>query len=273
MSSSLARLETERPDPATRRLSRLPPEALARLLVARQEGAFAAARRAAPALAPLIRTAARRLDAGGRLILVGAGTSGRLAAQEAAECVPTFGRALGRRVVAVIAGGARALVGPVEGAEDDAAAARRAMRRRGVGVRDMVVGVSASGRTPFTLAALAEAKRRRAATALVSCNRRPRPSGCDRIVLLRTGPEPVAGSTRMKAGTATKIVLNALTTGAMVLLGRVSGNLMVCLTPTSDKLRDRAVRIVAQAAGTTPARARRLLAARGWSVARALGWE
>ncbi len=269
MRRDFSRLATEREDPRTALLDRLGPAALARFLVERQRGAFEAARDAAPALAPCLALAAERLKGGGRIVFVGAGTSGRLGVQEAAECIPTFG-AIGKRVQAVIAGGARALRRPAEGAEDDRPAGRLAIREKRIGRRDLVIGISASGGAPFVAAALSEAQSRGAATVLVACNPGPKPRWADRQVILRTGPEPLAGSTRMKAGTATKIVLNTLTTGAMALAGRVRGNRMVGLVTTSEKLRARAVRLVVELGKTTPARARRLLAAHGWSVERAL---
>lgn len=269
-SRDLSRLATEKSDPRTRNLSRLSPASLTRLLVERQEEAFRAVRRAVPRLAPAVAEAGRALRGGGRILFVGAGTSGRLGVQEAAECIPTFGREIGRRVVGVIAGGARALTRPAEGAEDDVGAGQTAMRRLAVGRGDLVVGISASRGTPYVAGAVREAKRRGARTMLLSCNPGKRPAGVDHDVQLLTGPEPVAGSTRMKAGTATKIALNALTTGAMTLAGRVRGNRMVGLVTTSDKLKARAVRLVAELGETTPARARKMLAGNGWSVERAL---
>lgn len=221
-------------------------------------------------MARAVAEAGRVLTGGGRIILVGAGTSGRLGVQEAAECTPTFGRAIGRRVVGVIAGGARALTRPAEGAEDDSAAGRAAMRARRVGRDDLAVGISASGGASFVRAALAEAKRRGALTAFIVCNQMARPVFCDLLVVLDTGPEPVAGSTRMKAGTATKIALNTLTTGAMTLAGRVRGNRMTGLVTTSKKLRQRAIRLVTELGRMPPGRARRLLAANKWRVERAL---
>jgi N-acetylmuramic acid 6-phosphate etherase len=218
---------------------------------------------ALPALARLAARAAGALEAGGRLVYAGAGTSGRLAALDAAECPPTFGTDP-RQVVALVAGGARALRRAVEGAEDDAPAARTAVRRARVRERDLVVGVSASGTTPWVRAALEEARRRGAATALVTCN--PAARGAPLRVVLRTGPELIAGSTRMKAGTATKMALTLLSTAAMLRLGRVRGGRMVDLVATNEKLRRRAVRIVAELARASPARARAALAGAGWSV-------
>ena len=177
----------------------------------------------------------------------GAGTSGRLGVLDAAECPPTFGVSPGQ-VVGVIAGGRRALWRAVEGAEDRGADARRALSRLRVGPRDVVCGICASGVTPFALAALREGRRRGARTIVVTCA----PSAAlralaDVVVAPRPGPEVLAGSTRMKAGLATKMVLHTLTTGAMVRLGKVYGNLMVDLRPSSRKLRARALRIIGRA--------------------------
>jgi N-acetylmuramic acid 6-phosphate etherase len=195
---------------------------------------------------------ARALGSGGRLVYAGAGTSGRLGVLDASECPPTFGVSPGQ-VVGVIAGGRRALWRAVEGAEDRGGDARRALRRLLVGPRDVVCAICASGVTPFALAALVEARRRRAGTIVVTCA----PSAmvrrlADVVVAPRPGPEILAGSTRMKAGLATKMVLHTLTTGAMVRLGKVYGNLMVDLRPTSRKLRARARRIIGELTGLGP---------------------
>jgi N-acetylmuramic acid 6-phosphate etherase len=199
---------------------------------------------------------------GGRLFFVGAGTSGRLGVIEAAECPPTFGTPP-RLVQAIIAGGRGAVFRSREGAEDDGRAARRAVRRR-VRRGDVVVGISASGVTPFVRAGLAAARRQGAATVLVACNaesvRGERSAAGLRVVPL-TGPEVLAGSTRLKAGTATKLVLNTITTAAMTGLGRVYGNRMIDLQPRSAKLYERALRLVADLGGVTRGRARTALKA------------
>jgi N-acetylmuramic acid 6-phosphate etherase len=221
-------------------------------------------------LARAVDLVARALEAGGRLVYAGAGTSGRLGVLDAAECPPTFGVSSGR-VVGVIAGGRRALWQAVEGAEDRGGDARRALGRLRVGPRDVVCGVCASGVTPFALAALREARRRGAGTIAVTCA----PSAAlralaDVLVAPSPGPEVLAGSTRMKAGLATKMVLHTLTTGAMVRLGKVYGRLMVDLRPTSRKLRARALRIVAELTGLPPASARALARRAGGRPAVAL---
>jgi N-acetylmuramic acid 6-phosphate etherase len=258
-----AALPTERRNPRARRLDRLPPRRLVALITAEDRRAAAAVAAVGRPLARAVALVAAALAGGGRLVYVGAGTSGRLGALDAAECPPTFGVDRGR-VVAVIAGGRRALTRAVEGAEDRAGDAGRALTRLGVGPRDVVCAICASGVTPFTLGALGVARRRGARTVLVTCAPR---AGlrrlADVVVAPRVGPEVVAGSTRMKAGLATKMVLHTLTTSAMVRIGKVYGNLMVDVRPTSAKLRARALRIVGTLTGLAPAAARALLARAG----------
>lgn len=254
-----AALPTERANPRTRRLHRLGPLALVGLITAEDRRAAASVRAVRRPLARAVETVAAALAHGGRLVYVGAGTSGRLGVLDAAECPPTFGVRPGR-VVGVIAGGRRALVRAVEGAEDDAGAARRILTRLRVGAGDVVCAICASGVTRFTLAALRAAGRRRARTLLVTCAPSPRGSRLAEVVIApRVGPEVIAGSTRMKAGLATKMVLHTLTTAAMIRLGKVYGNLMVDVQPTSAKLRARAVRIVTALTGLGPAAAGVLL--------------
>src|SRR5882672_12913805 len=252
------RLATERVNPRSRRLDRLSPRAIATLMNREDRRAVAAVGRVAPAIGAGVERIVASLARGGRLVFVGAGTSGRLGVLEAAECPPTFGtpRTL---VQAIMAGGRASVFRSREGAEDDARAARRAVRAR-VRRGDVVVGVSASGVTPFVRAALAAAAARGAATILVACNATRAP-GRALLIAPSPGPEVLAGSTRLKAGTATKLVLNTLTTASMTRLGKVYGNRMVDVQPRSRKLRARAARLVAEIGGVSPARARRLLAA------------
>jgi N-acetylmuramic acid 6-phosphate etherase len=188
--------------------------------------------------------------AGGRLIYVGAGTSGRLGVLDAAECPPTFGTPP-EMVVGIIAGGPHALVRSIEGAEDDLDAANKAIEDLRVGSNDVVVGIAASGTTPFVQAALTRAHKSGARTIFLSCSEPPRQlTGiCDGFITVLVGPEIVTGSTRMKAGTATKLVLNTLTTGAMIRLGKIYGNLMVDLKAWNEKLIDRSQRIVMETTG------------------------
>jgi N-acetylmuramic acid 6-phosphate etherase len=185
---------------------------------------------------------------------------------EAAECPPTFGTPPGQ-FAALVAGGPGALLRAVEGAEDDAAAGARQVRGARVGRRDLVVGISAGGAAPWVRGVLAEARRRGAGTLLVTCAARPALApGADLVIPLAVGPEVLAGSTRLKGGTATKLVLNMLTTAAMAQAGRIYDNLMVDVRPTNAKLRARAVRIVAAVGKVATSAARRRLAEAGWDV-------
>ena len=211
------------------------------------------------------------LRAGGRLLYVGAGTSGRLGVLDASECPPTFGTPPAL-VVGLIAGGLTALVKPAEGAEDDVNAGIAAIDGAGVAALDTVVGIAASGGTPFVRAALSRAQTLGAKTVLVACANPPQllRDTCDVCIVLLTGPEVVTGSTRMKAGTATKLVLNTLTTAAMIRLGKTYGNLMVDLQAWSQKLVDRGERIVMEVAAVPRDVARAAIDAAGGSVRTAL---
>jgi N-acetylmuramic acid 6-phosphate etherase len=231
-------------------------------------GAVAKARVEIARAIDLIESAFR---AGGRLIYVGAGTSGRLGVLDAAECPPTFGTPP-EMVVALIAGGPAALLRSVEGAEDDVDAAHQAVDSLRVGPVDVVTGIAASGTTPFVQAALSRAYRARARTVLVSCSEPPRAlvGVCDVFITVLVGPEIVTGSTRMKAGTATKLVLNTLTTGAMIRLGKIYGNLMVDLKAWNEKLIDRSQRIVMETTGLDRQAARRVIEAAEGSVKTAI---
>ena len=259
-----ARLPTERPHPASRRLDRMSPLAIARLMNRADMAAVRAVGRGAAPLARAVELTATALARGGRLVFVGAGTSGRLGVLEAAECPPTFGTPP-RLVQAVMAGGRSSVFRAREGAEDDAADGARQVRRR-ARRGDVVVGVAASGVTPFVRGALAEARRRGAATVLVTCNPTVPRSVARVVVALAVGPEILAGSTRLKAGTATKLALNTLTTATFVRLGKVHGNRMVDLLPRSAKLRARAAALVAELGRVTPRTAQRALAAAGGRV-------
>lgn len=258
-------LPTEASHPASDHLDEKSPLEIVELLAREERRSVAAVARAAPAIAAVADAAAAALAAGGRLIYVGAGTSGRLATLDAAECGPTFNAAPGQ-VVAVIAGGPPALRRSVEGAEDRTDAARREMARLRAGDGDVVVGIAASGVTPFVRAALESAARRGARTALITAAPdAARAAGArpDLWIELATGPEVLAGSTRLKAGTATKLVLNAISTAAMIRLGKCYGPLMVDVVATNAKLRDRALRMVIHLTGITPRQAARLLTRAG----------
>lgn len=221
---------------------------------------------AAPAVARAIDAIAARLRRGGRLLFFGAGTSGRLGVLDAAECPPTFGTPPGL-VVGVIAGGETALTRAQEGAEDDRAAGAARVAELRVGPNDALVGISASGRTPFVLAAVAAARAAGAFTVALACNPgSPLAQAAELAIEVVVGPEVIAGSTRLKAGTATKLVLNQLSTGVMVRLGHVQGHRMIDLRPTNAKLRERATRMVAELAGVDAATARAALDAGGGTV-------
>lgn len=229
-----------------------------RALVEANARAVAAAQAALPALTLAAEGIAERLAQGGRLAYAGAGTSGRLSLQDAAELPPTFDF---DRTVVLLAGGPDAGTSAREGAEDDAAAATAAVDAAGLGPSDALIGLAASGRTPYTIAAVRRARERGAFTVGVANNAAtPLLDAAHVGVLLDTGPEVLAGSTRMVAGTAQKIVLNALSTAPMVELGAVHGNLMVAMRPTNVKLVRRASAIVAAASGVDTVRAERALA-------------
>jgi N-acetylmuramic acid 6-phosphate etherase len=214
-----------------------------------------------PEVARAVAALALVLQGGGRWFNVGAGTSGRMGALDAAEIPPTFGYP-NDRVQAVVAGGSQALLRSVEGAEDDALAARRALRERGLLPGDAVVAISASGRTPFALGALDEAREEGARRIAITCDPdSPLAKAAEIAIAPLVGPEVIAGSTRMKGGLAQKMVLHLLSTAVMVRLGRVEGNLMTNLRPASSKLARRALRIVMSLAGVSEGEAERLLAA------------
>ena len=222
-------------------------------------------------IAEAIQLTERAFRAGGRLIYAGAGTSGRLGVLDAAECPPTFG-VPHDMVHGLIAGGHAALLRAQEGAEDSPEGGARDVDALDVGANDFLVGIAASGGTPYVRGALERARARGARTAIVACT--PPPAAvlevADVAIVPITGPEVVTGSTRMKAGTATKLVLNMITTGAMIRIGKTFGNLMVDLKATNAKLRDRAERIVVEVCGVDRARARSLLADAGGSVKTAI---
>jgi len=262
MSNDRANLPTEGVNPASAELDLLStPDAVA-LMQAEDRAVHAAVEAARASIAAAIELIAARWRAGGRLFYLGAGTSGRLAMLDAVECPPTF-QSPPEMVQAVVAGGCAALTGAVEGAEDDRLAAARELDARALSARDVVFGIAASGTTPFVRAGLEHARRKGAATIFLACV--PRELVADDVdvsIRVITGPEIVSGSTRLKAGTATKLVLNTITTLAMVRLGKVHGNLMVAVnTRGNQKLQDRGVRLVAQLCGCDRESAARGLAA------------
>lgn len=262
LGDELAALDTEvsRPDV---RLERLAIHELVAAQLACDRAVSEAVEAAADQINVALDCVVDRLRAGGRMLYLGAGTPGRLAVLDAAECLPTFG--VGPETVdALIAGGIVALTQAVEGAEDDTEAGAADIRASGVGPGDVVVGISASGRTPYVLAAIAAAQHLGAATIGVTNNGRTAlAAAVDHPIETLTGPEFVTGSTRLKAGTAQKRVLNMLSTIAMIQLGKVYGTLMVDVLTTNDKLRVRGRRIVIEATGVDPEQADRVLAEAG----------
>ena len=262
----LSTLVTEQRNPRSRRLDRMTTPEVLRLMSREDQRGPRAVGREIPRIAAAVDLIVERLDAGGRLFYVGAGTSGRLGVLDAAECPPTFGtpRTL---VQGIIAGGRRALVRSIEGAEDDARASAEALRKRRLSAKDVVVGIMASRRTPYALGALAYGRSLGAATIAVTANP---PGGAplpaDVVIAPRLGPEVLTGSTRLKAGTAQKLVLNMLSTATMVRRGKVYENLMVDLRTASRKLEERTKRVFMQATGARYEDAERCLRRTGGSL-------
>jgi N-acetylmuramic acid 6-phosphate etherase len=271
MADDSGRRLTERRNPRTEGIDLATPRQIVDLINAEDQQVAEAVAAAAPEMTRALELLEAAFRGGGRLVYVGAGTSGRLGVLDAAECPPTFGTPPAM-VLGVIAGGSTALLRAVEGAEDDLEAGMASMDERQVGTRDMVVGIAASGVTPFVRAALGRAQTLGARTALVTCSEPPAllRETCDVCIVLRTGPEVVTGSTRMKAGTATKLVLNTLTTGAMIRLGKTYGNLMVDLQATNAKLVDRGQRIVMEVTGVGRDEAQAAIVAAGGKVRTAI---
>lgn len=258
---------TEQRNPATAAIDAASPEEIVRLINAEDAKVPAAVARASSEIARLIELTETAFRGGGRLIYVGAGTSGRLGVLDATECPPTYGSPP-EMVVGLIAGGPPALVRSVEGAEDSPAAGKQALEELGLSPDDVVVGIAASGTTPYVGGALEYARQTGASTALVTCAEPPPRLReiCEVLVLVLVGPEVVTGSTRMKAGTATKLVLNTLTTGAMIRLGKTWGNLMVDLRAWNEKLVDRSERIMMETTGLPRSESRAVLDAAGGRV-------
>ena len=257
--SHWSRLLTESRNPKSLNLDRMATEKVVTLLLDEDRLAIIETKKKSREIAAAARLVANSFTAGGRTLFVGAGTSGRLGVLEAAECPPTFGTKA-EAIVGIMAGGEEAVFRAREGAEDRADHGVKAVAD--VGARDVVIGISASSVTPFVRAALQKARSRRAKTVLVTCapNTRLR-SLADVVVAIRTGPEVLTGSTRLKAGSATKAALNAITTAAMIRVGKAYTNFMVDLRQTSKKLEDRARRIVAMAANVDLDTADRLVRA------------
>ena len=263
---NLAAALTEQRNPRSENLEKLNPRELVELFVEEERFVQDALRGAIVDLARAIEIVIGSLRNGGRLFYVGAGSSGRIGVLDASEIPPTFG-ASPELVQGLIAGGATAIHRSVEGAEDEKSAGAVAIDQRGVKGVDVVIGITASGRTPYVLGALARAKSIDAKTILLTCNPANLKTGiADLVINLAVGPEIVTGSTRLKAGTATKIALNIISTGAMVGLGKVHGNLMIDLHASNSKLRDRATRLIAQLSESDYDSARRQLEANDWNL-------
>ncbi|MFZ0394064.1 MAG: N-acetylmuramic acid 6-phosphate etherase [Terracidiphilus sp.] len=245
----LETLLTESRNPATENIDQLSTVEMLQSINEADRWVIDAVAQEIPNIASAVDQIVKRLRSGGHLVYVGAGTSGRLGVLDASECPSTFGVSP-EMVQGIIAGGEMALREPTEGAEDDAQAVVTDLQRRGFVRSDVLVGIAASGRTPFVLAGIAYANSLGAMTVGLSCVPGSELARSAQIAITpAVGPEVIAGSTRMKAGTATKLVLNMLSTGSMIRLGCVYGNLMVNLTPTNEKLHQRAVRIVAEVTG------------------------
>lgn len=263
------KLQTELRNPRTMHIDRLDTLEMLRCIHEEDRRAVEAVGAVLPQIAPVIDRIAAGMAQGGRLIYTGCGTSGRLGVLDASECPPTYGVEPGL-VIGVIAGGDRALRSAIEGAEDSRPAGRAALEPLALQPQDVVVGLSAAGGAAFVLGCVEYARERGCATVAVTCNPdTPLQAACDYAIVPLTGPEAVTGSTRMKAGTAQKLILNMLSTCAMIRTGRVKENLMINVRPTNVKLHARAIRILRQLHGCTEEQAEQALAQAQNDVARA----
>lgn len=261
--AELSALLTESVDPRYADLDRLSVAALAQLMNDADRTVPEAVHAALPQIVPAIEAISQRMSAGGRLVYVGAGTAGRLGTLDASECPPTFNTVPGQ-VSALIAGGPQALVTAVEGAEDDSSAGAAAIDAAQIGALDAVVGIAASGRTPYVIGALTRARQLGALTVGLSCHAQATLSRAVEFPIeVLVGPEVISGSTRLKSGTAQKLVLNMISTISMVRMGKTYGNLMIDVRATNHKLRDRARRIVQQITSASRDEAAAALAASG----------
>ncbi len=268
--NELKKLATEGRNPRSAEIDKASPAEIAAIINAEDKTVADAVEKALPQIAAQIEAAAYALQHGGRLIYIGAGTSGRLGVLDAAECRPTYG-VDDNTVVGLIAGGMSAMFSAVEGAEDSLTLAEEELRGIGFCEKDFLVGIAASGRTPYVKGGLAYARSIGAVTGSIACTAPAEISAlADIPVEVVTGPEVVTGSTRMKAGTAQKMVLNMLSTGAMIRCGKVMGNLMVDVQATNDKLRARALRIVMEAADADRETAEKALTEAGGSAKKAI---
>lgn len=255
---------TEQINPRTATLDRLTPAQLARVFNEEDFNAARAVKKAGKQIAAAIVRAAQTYASKHKIIFIGAGTSGRLGILEAVECVPTFGTKP-TEIIGLIAGGKKAVFRSQEGAEDDDKQGAREIAKHAK-KDDFVIGLTAGGRTPYVLGALKQAQKLGAHTALISCNPHADTAHAQLHICLATGPEALSGSTRLKAGTATKMTLNAITTGAMALCGKTYGNLMVDVQPTNKKLVARAVRLISLLTHVSEKTAAKLLTSSGGHV-------
>jgi N-acetylmuramic acid 6-phosphate etherase len=270
----LAALLTEQANPASAQIDKLSTADMLRVINSEDAGIAQAVAAELPNIARAVDAISAAFQSGGRLFYIGAGTSGRLGVLDAAECPPTF-NVPPDLVQGIIAGGETALSRATETTEDDPAIGIRDLTARGFTPKDVLCGIAASGRTPYVLGAIAEANRLNAITLGISCTPDSELARASKIAITPlTGPEIIAGSTRLKAGTATKLVLNMLSTGTFIKLGYVRGNLMVNVQPKNSKLRDRSIRIIAAATGASYEDAERMLASAGNNVRAAIdAWE
>ncbi len=259
---------TEQINPRTQGLDKKTPLALARVFNAEDFNAARAVKSAHKEIAAVMVQAARTYTEKHKIIFIGAGTSGRLGILEAVECVPTFGTKPSQ-IIGLIAGGKKAVFRSQEGAEDNAAQGAKEIAQKAK-PGDYVIGLAASGNTPYVQGALKKALQLGAHTALISCNQNAHTQYAQTHIFLPTGPEALTGSTRLKAGTATKMALNAITTGAMTLCGKTYGNLMVDVRPTNQKLMARAIRLICAVAHTDEKTAHKLLITSGKNVKTAI---
>lgn len=260
---NVARLGTEQSNRAAADLDRKSSLQIARIINAEEAKVAGAVKRALPEIAQAIDWTVDAFRQGGRLIYVGAGTSGRIAALDAAECPPTF-NVEPDRIQFIIAGGPKALGSAVEANEDSRELGEREMARKRPGRKDVVIGIAASGRTPFTIAAIEYARKRGARTVALTCNHNsPLQQAAELAIVTEVGPEVVAGSSRMKAGTAQKMVLNTISTATMTRLGYVYGNLMVNVHPKNFKLTERALNIISNITGENRVASEGILRAAG----------
>jgi N-acetylmuramic acid 6-phosphate etherase len=260
------RLPTEQRNPASLDLDRMSPIELVTLFNREDARAVQAVKNALPAIARAVEIISTTMEADGRWFMMGAGTSGRLAVLDAVELRPTFNLPPGV-VIPLLAGGEIAMTGSVEDAEDDAELGASDLRAYGFGPADVLLGVAASGYTPYVLGGLAYARHVGARSISFACNPdSPMAAAADLAIEVITGPEVLTGSTRLKAGTAQKLVLNMISTSVMVHLGKVYGNLMVDVRPTNSKLRGRATRIVSDITELSPEAAEQLLVSTDWDV-------